>query len=159
MGGASIRRHTNKREPPPRSRRWRRPSPKAPRCQAPSPAPAEFLVGDPVHDPVGNRGSLDGFREAPLLDRLGSRPAQQLRHRLDRAHEQNEINRYPDPGHGKAIGREIPSRKRRLLSRASSNWPALMGLVLWDASTELAGTFQQSLARQRCKFMFAAIRR
>ena len=38
-------------------------------------------------------------------------------------------------------------------------WPALTGLFLWDASTELAGTFQQPLARQRCKFMFAAIRR
>jgi hypothetical protein len=38
-------------------------------------------------------------------------------------------------------------------------WPDLTGLFLWDASTELAGTFQQSLARQRCKFMFAAIRR
>jgi hypothetical protein len=34
------------------------------------------FVRYPFHDPVLNRGSIDGFSEAPILDRLGtqSRP-------------------------------------------------------------------------------------
>ncbi len=59
----------------------------------------------------------------------------------------------------RAIGREYTGSQTPTFEPRLFKLAALMGLFLWDASSELAGTFQQSLARQRCKFMFAAIRR
>jgi hypothetical protein len=49
------------------------------------------LVGDPFHCPIRNRSSIDGFREAPIIDRFGNRPAQQLWRCHDRAAEQIDI--------------------------------------------------------------------
>jgi len=53
------------------------------------------LVGDVFHDPVRKRGSIEGFREAPVIDRLGMRLVHELRRGVEGTREQVEITGMP----------------------------------------------------------------
>src|SRR5258706_4344490 len=65
---------------------------------------AWVLEPDGFHDMVRERGSVDGFREATVVDHLQVRLTSEVRRRSDRVFEQIDIDRHANAGcHDKTI--------------------------------------------------------